>query len=136
MFSKSLIEQTKCRWREFRREPSAFFWVIFMPILWMLVLGIAFSQPKQEHYGVGVLSNSEATHGTLLLRALQSSKQVAIRKGDEKQLDTWFKRGEIVLGVRPTPEGVTFLLDPLNPESTRAQHFVNNLKFLRILLWF
>ena len=41
---KSLIEMTKGRLREFRREPSAFFFVLFMPLLWMFILGLAFSE--------------------------------------------------------------------------------------------
>ena len=53
MLSNSFIQQVKFRWREFRREPSAFYWVVFMPIIWMLALGFAFSEPKAEIYGVG-----------------------------------------------------------------------------------
>lgn len=33
------------RLREFRREPSAFFFVLFVPILWMAFLGPAFNNP-------------------------------------------------------------------------------------------
>ena len=53
MLSRSFTEQVKFRWREFRREPSAFYWVVFMPIIWMLALGFAFSEPKPEVYGLG-----------------------------------------------------------------------------------
>ena len=53
MLSVSLREQIKCRWREFLREPSAFFWVVFMPLLWMVILGFSFSNSSSESYGVG-----------------------------------------------------------------------------------
>lgn len=50
MLSRSLREMVKGRWREFRREPSAFFFVLLMPIVWMVVLGFAFSS-KDTHLG-------------------------------------------------------------------------------------
>ncbi len=42
MIRPSLREHIKGRWREFLREPSAAFWVIFMPLLWMVVFGHCF----------------------------------------------------------------------------------------------
>lgn len=45
MLSKSLVQLTLCRLREFRREPSAMIFVLTVPILWMLILGFVFSEP-------------------------------------------------------------------------------------------
>ena len=53
MSNKALIELVKCRWREFRREPSAMFFVVLMPVLWMIILGFAFSGNSRELYNVG-----------------------------------------------------------------------------------
>ena len=39
MRAASLFQMVLCRWREFRREPSAFFFVLFVPILWLFILG-------------------------------------------------------------------------------------------------
>ena len=60
MINKSLVEMVKGRWREFKREPSAMFFVVFMPILWMLILGLAFSDSKQERYSIGLKNGSHA----------------------------------------------------------------------------
>jgi len=45
---KALGALVIARLREFRREPSAFFFVLFTPILGMLVLGPAFSERSSE----------------------------------------------------------------------------------------
>ena len=52
---KQLKQMVIGRWLEFRREPSAIFWVGFMPVLWMVGLGLAFSNPKPEQYRVGLI---------------------------------------------------------------------------------
>lgn len=60
----------KCRWREFRREPSAFFFVILFPVLLILGLGhFADGPPDQtvNFYVPGILAFSILTsslHGT------------------------------------------------------------------------
>lgn len=125
MISKSLIELTKCRWREFRREPSAFFWVVFMPVLWMVVLGIAFSNPRPERYGVGWI-NTEASFQPAL-KALQSSEQIMVKQGSSEDIERWFQRGEIVLAVSTEPNKIRYSFDNANPESLRARRFVNDL---------
>jgi len=127
MSKQSFIELSKCRWREFRREPSAFFWVVFMPILWMVVLGFAFSNPKPEHYGVAIKTDS--TFHQNLLDSLQNSDQVKLKFGDEGKIKTWFKRGEVILGISGQHQNnsVTYYYDPANPESMRAKVHIDDL---------
>lgn len=129
MLSPSLWQQIKCRWREFRREPSAFFWVMFMPIMWMVVLGFAFSKPRPETYGVGWLAPaapsalSESAH-----KALIDNPQVLLREATLGELETRIKRGEIALILQVDPEGRTvYRLDSNNQEAVRAHGFVNDL---------
>jgi ABC-2 type transport system permease protein len=50
-FSPSLIELTKCRLREFIREPSAAVFVVSMPVMWMVLLGFLIQSPDpKERY--------------------------------------------------------------------------------------
>ncbi len=127
MSKSSFAELVKCRWREFRREPSAFFWVIFMPILWMVVLGFAFSNPKPENYGVAIKTDSVIQQS--LLDSLKSSPQLKLKFGSDRDIETWFKRGEVTLGIygRHESNSVTYYFDPKNPESSRAKRFVDTL---------
>lgn len=125
MLSRSLKEQIICRWREFRREPSAFFWVVFMPVLWMVVLGFALSDPKPETYGIGVVSS--AKHKPNLVEVLSNSPQIRLKAGDEGTLKPLLQRGDITLIVAAMPNGIHFTFDPANPEAIRAKDFANDL---------
>ena len=129
MISRSLVEQIKCRFREFLREPSAFFWVILMPVAWMLALGYAFSQPKAEVYGVGVSRALTAASGPLAgaLPALEQSVQVNLHKADDEELLALFQRGEIGMVLSEANGNLIYRFDPLNPEAVRARNFVDDL---------
>ncbi len=124
-----LIELTKGRWREFRREPSAFFFVIFMPILWMAILGFAFSNSGNVTYGVGWKVSATAAHGTTL-EALQKNPRVRVVIGGEGELEEALKRGQILLIVgydSTVPPGVTrYSYDPANREAVHARDFVDD----------
>lgn len=125
MLSRSLKEQIICRWREFRREPSAFFWVVFMPVLWMVVLGFALSDPKPETYGIGVISS--AKHKPNLVEILSKSPQIRLKTGDKATLTPLLQRGEVSLITAAMPNGIEFTYDPANPEAIRAKDFANAL---------
>lgn len=128
MISRSLVEQIKCRWREFRREPSAFFWVIFMPIVWMLALGFAFSEPKPEIYGIGWPQEQSASEfGNQVHEALMKSAQIKLREADTQELINHVKRGEISLIVSSESGKASYWLDAANPEARRARDYVDNL---------
>lgn len=130
MLSTSLKEQIKCRWREFRREPSAFFWVVFMPILWMVVLGFALSDPKPEVYGVGWLDSEKISQQDLaenVRNSLDQSPQVKLKVSTKEQLQPLLSRGDIVIIASWEKNGLKLLLDPRNPEAKRAESFVNDL---------
>ncbi|SMF45892.1 ABC transporter permease [Pseudobacteriovorax antillogorgiicola] len=127
MLSPSLKEQIKCRWREFRREPSAFFWVMFMPILWMVALGFAFSEPKPEVYGVGWSTNSQSESGEEYRQAIADHPQVRLKMFDEATLMTLIKRGDVSLIAKWDGQQVVYQFDPRNPEAQRARDFVNNI---------
>src|SRR5687767_9440528 len=109
MLSKSFVTLCKCRWREFRREPSAFFWVIFMPLLWMVILGLSFSKPRQERYGIAILNK------TPLLESLHNDPTLSVLIASPEQLELHLKRGDVVIGVKQMGEKITYFLDPTNP---------------------
>ncbi len=127
----SLKEQIKCRWREFRREPSAFFWVIFMPILWMVVLGFAFSKPRPETYGIGWVPPAHVEGASLSARVeerLRGDPQLKIKRGSADELGIRMKRGEIALILRVPAEGsFVYELDASNPEAQRAKAYVDDI---------
>lgn len=129
MLNRSMLEQIKCRWREFCREPSAFFWVVFMPVIWMLALGFAFSKPHPEIYGIGWQVPAHASAWTASLHdVLSKNPQLKVREGDIEQLRTKMKRGEITLIVSSDKDqAVTYTLDEKNPEGVRAETYVDDL---------
>lgn len=129
MLSKSMIEQIKVRWREFRREPSAFFWVMFMPLIWMLALGFAFSKPHPETYGVGWLEPSEPSAWTTQLHtSLQNDSLTLLREGTPEKLRSEMIRGEIALIIQAKGElELNYQLDKSNPEAIRAQKYIDDL---------
>lgn len=125
MLSPSLLQQIKCRWREFRREPSAFFWVMFMPIMWMVALGFAFSEPRPETYGVGWEVTIQDT--PLFKGTLEASPLVKLRDGLQEELVGRLKRGEVSVIVRWDGTTLVYQYDPKNPEAQRARNFVDQL---------
>jgi ABC-type polysaccharide/polyol phosphate export permease len=119
----SLGELIKGRWREFCREPSALFFVVLMPVLWMVILGFAFSKPGLESYGVGW--DEDAAGGSAeaasLRGFLEADPRVRLKAGAAAALETWLRRGDVLIVVRPGPVGTTLLYDPSNRDSQRAR---------------
>lgn len=123
----SLLELTKGRWREFRREPSAFFFVIFMPILWMAILGSAFSDrgPAKAYVGwVEGQPNSTADEALDILKSLESNETIVVRRGTEDDVLTMLKRGQVAVIIRNGATGLAISGDPTSQESTAARNTV------------
>jgi ABC-type multidrug transport system permease subunit len=109
----SLPEQIKGRWREFRREPSAFFFVIFMPILWLVLLGPAFSGKGTDVYGVGWLEHADTdARGATVAAALASAPGLRLSRGDEATMTRALKRGDVTVVVDWRADGPTYRFDP------------------------
>lgn len=129
MARSNLFEMIKGRVREFRREPSAFFFVIFMPVLWMIILGTAFSGDKKESYSIGYLTGvgQEASLDTdASYQALKKSPLFTVHVGNQKQQEIFQKRGTIALTLKSEGDTVHYLLDPANPESLKAKRAVQD----------
>lgn len=134
MISKSLKEMIKGRWREFRREPSAMFFVVFMPVVWMILLGVAFSDRSQEKYLIGLSSEDAERFPGLSLQvqeALNQSAATRLEESPEALLLPKVLRGEILVRLIPEKQAdqtvLGFHFDPANPEAQRARRLVNDL---------
>lgn len=115
------------RLREFRREPSAFFFVLFMPILWMLVLGPAFSHQKQDSFGVGFdLEGQKTPEGSAVEHALKSSRSLQIAEKSGDRLMTDLRQGAVQVIVRVRQGQVFFEFDPMSREAQRARDAANH----------
>ena len=127
----AFIEMCKGRWREFRREPSAFFFVLFMPLLWMAILGFAFSGNRLETYGLGWPKSSVALDPLVsqVHDSLSKNPQVRLIEGDGESLNTALLRGDILLIVHPDVAGKpwTYSFDPANREASRARVVIDDL---------
>jgi ABC transporter DrrB family efflux protein len=135
MRDKSLVAMVKGRWREFKREPSAMFFVFFMPLLWMVVLGLAFSQKENKTYGIALIKPSFAeVAGEMpplyprMLELLRTASQHELLVGDNQQVTTWMQRGKIVLAVEIAGDGsLHYHYDQRNNEASQARAAVNDM---------
>lgn len=122
----SLLELVKCRWREFRREPSAFFFVLLMPLIWMVLLGFGLSGESPETFGVGweapVVASSEAD---AIHEGLKGAKNIHLHEGSSADLATMLKRGDVLVLAQMTSSGMNYSYDPANRESRRARDVVD-----------
>ncbi len=127
--SASFIQMVLARYREFRREPSAFFFVIFMPVLWMLILGVAFSEKKPEVFGIGVLTDEsqETVKKNPMFQSIQKNDGVKLLIGDQTQQDKFLKRGQVSVILEWKDDNLVYKYDPKNPNSIRARHFINSI---------
>ena len=122
---------TKGRLREFRREPSAFFFVLFMPLLWMFILGLAFSEAVEDTYGVGiVLPKQESSLNEVLTtasNALQNDPSIKVYAGSEEQMGRWLRKDQIQLWIKAPNDGLEYHFDPLSPSAKRGKLVVDKL---------
>ena len=84
MLSLSLKEMVKGRWREFCREPSALIFVILMPIMWMLILGLAINNSNDDKLRVGLVKFKSENKLEKILR--QDSELFELNKDSKLNL--------------------------------------------------
>jgi ABC-type multidrug transport system permease subunit len=126
----ALLELTKGRCREFIREPSAFFFVILMPVVWMVILGFAFSRSRPEVYGVGwpdAGATARPPVAAKVLETLRASEHVHLVTGDDAQLLLAQKRGDVQLVLRFLDGQPSYEYDPTNPQALQARRLVDDL---------
>ncbi len=110
-----LAQLTLVRFREFRREPEAVFWVFVFPILLAAGLGIAFRNRPAEVVRVGA-ENAQLASALRMEKTL--APEVVSREAGERGLRT----GRIVLLALAGPEGgVVYRYDDTNPDGRAAR---------------
>jgi ABC-type multidrug transport system permease subunit len=118
MMTKQFIELVRCRWREFLREPSAFFWVVFMPLLWMLALGYAFPAGRMADFTVGVLTSDSKFYEL-------SNDRIRIQVvGNLEIAQKLLRYGQIDLLWQGSQEEPTFTINPNEEKSEFASLFL------------
>ncbi len=119
----SLWEMTKGRWREFRREPSAFFFVIAMPLLWMLILGHALQPSGEQTYKVGFMEHGETNpQEAELKKLLQSNAHVVVLSSAAD-----LKKGNIPLYVELMNGVLLYHENTNHRDAVQTQRWLNDL---------
>ena len=118
----SLFVMIKCRWLEFRREPSAFYYVILFPIISIVGLGFVFNSPQRKPFPIGVDSKSQFNSS---LYELRGNGEFKVIDGSQESLEAELKRGHIQLILRLSDKEAHFIYDPHNSEAYSARLAVN-----------
>jgi len=115
-----LVELTRVRLLEFRREPEALFWVFVFPVLLAVALGIAFREKPPAPYQVGVTDPAVAER-------LAGADGLEVEPiGLAEGLDALSRgRLDVVIEATGAPgkegAGVRYHYDALRPESRAGQ---------------
>jgi ABC-2 type transport system permease protein len=122
---KALKALVGWRFREFCREPSANVWVVVMPLLWMIVLGFAFHNPKPESYGLCV---NQGMIGEVWFDALMNDPQIRLLiPGSELESNRALKKGQCNIVVAFSEGGsLVFHRDTSDPLTSRAKLYVED----------
>jgi len=112
-----IVEIGAARMREFLREPEAVFWVFVFPIVFALVLAIAFRSRPPEPLPVAVLAGEAAES----IRArLAASPDLTATVAGEQEARLGLRSGKLALVVAAA-EPPTFWLDPDRGEAREAR---------------
>ena len=115
-----LIELTRVRLVEFRREPEALFWVFVFPVLLAVALGIAFREKPPAPYHVGVTDPTVAER-------LAGAEDLEVEAVDLDQGLEALARGRLDVVIEgtgvPTGEGfgARYHYDAMRPESRAGE---------------
>src|SRR5882724_12984635 len=75
--SRSMVQLTLVRFREFVREPEAVFWTFVFPILLAAGLGIAFRQRGPDKIQVGVITGGPGS--TSVVESLKKDSTLVVQ---------------------------------------------------------
>jgi len=115
-----LIELTRVRLLEFRREPEALFWVFVFPVLLAVALGIAFREKPPAPFHVGVTDPAVAER-------LAGAEGLEVERIDLAEGLDALSRGrlDVVIEGAGTPgeegSGVHYHYDAMRPESRAGE---------------
>ena len=110
-----LAQLTLTRFREFRREPEALFWVFVFPILLAAGLGVAFRNRPAD-----VLKIAATTPE--MTQSLRREKLLDVQELSAQAAEEALRAGKVALLAEPGPGGtVVYRYDDTNPEGRTAR---------------
>jgi ABC-2 type transport system permease protein len=116
-YGHPVVELALARSRELLREPEAIFWVFFFPVVFSLVLAVAFRTQPPEPIPVAILAGPQAD---ALRERLAASPELAVSTMDEAQARLALRSGKtalVVLAAHP----LELWLDPDRGEAREAR---------------
>jgi ABC-2 type transport system permease protein len=121
----ALVQLTLVRYREFRREPEAIFWVFVFPILLATGLGIAFRNRPTDIVTVGVAAGRPGTEGARA--ALEASHALTVEVLDDSAAARGLRIGRLALVVEADGPGqVVYRYDDTRPDARNARFLVDD----------
>ncbi len=121
----SLFEMTKGRIREFLREPSAFYFVLSMPVLWMLILGLSFSDPKPTRFQIGLVGQDIAGAAVAVRDRFTHDSRLNTHMDNLENLLSLYRKGELeVVVVLEDGPLANFYYDQRNPLAAQARDYL------------
>lgn len=132
MIDKSLRELVKGRIREFSREPSALIFVIFMPVIWICVLGLALSDNGAKPIYVAIVAEEKSTpkpfHENVVHALKEFPSKINVSETRMDEANTLLKRGSIWLVIKPRTKDRTieYIYDAKHSEAARAYQLAND----------
>jgi ABC-type multidrug transport system permease subunit len=121
----ALVELTLVRYREFRREPEAVFWVFIFPLLLTTGLGIAFRNRPTDIVNVGVAAGRPGTEQ--VRAALEADHAMTVEVIDDSAAARGLRIGRLALVVVPEGPGqVTYRFDDTRPDARTARFLVDD----------
>jgi len=130
LISRSLVQLTLVRFRDFVRQPEAVFWTFGFPVLLALGLGLAFRSRGPEQASVAVLAGNGGNAAVEQIRsALAADSTLRVQVLDDSGAVRELRTGKIALVVIPAPSprdgSVEYMYDPQRSESRTARLVVD-----------
>lgn len=126
---RSLNTLLAMRLREYYREPSAGFFVVFFPVVMTLLLGHVLSGAKPESFPVGIKQESGdvlPTFWTKIEAELAKQPRLKVLRGDKQTLEQALGRGQIILYLDPShPSGLAYHFDSANRQAAYARLWID-----------
>ncbi|HVY94105.1 MAG TPA: hypothetical protein VHA14_15200, partial [Bryobacteraceae bacterium] len=113
---RPIVQLTLVRFREFRREQEAVFWVFLFPIILAAGLGLAFRNRPADVVKVGAVTPQ-------ITASLKQEKLLDVKEFSQAEGRDQLRTGKIVLLVEPAASGsgVQYEYDNTNPDARTAR---------------
>jgi ABC-type multidrug transport system permease subunit len=117
--SRSLVQLTLVRFREFVRQPEAVFWTFVFPILLAVGLGLAFRSRAPDKPRIGIVASTPSA--AAVAASLKKDSALTVEQLDDSAGARALRTAKIALLVVPDRDGVRYVYDPQRSESAFAK---------------